>query len=315
MDSGRGRAISHTNSQQHKHRRIFGLFFVIVFAAGNVNLYGQATFSVFRPKTLSWHSNQAGAKRAFSHLPEASSTDVLVPADYDGDGITDYGIWKPESGIWSIKLSSDDQLFTVEWGTIAGAIPDVPVPADYDGDGLADIAVWRPVTGTWYVLNSSKKHDQTKATIFPLGKSGDIPVQADYDGDKRADFAVFRAEGNKWLIAESRTNASRTEKFGNAGTDVLVPADYTGDGRADLAVYRRDAWFVLESETGETEPFYMGFADAVPVPADYDDDGRTDFAVFRSGIWYIYESSQPRFRTIRFGDENDVPLNSIGAKK
>jgi hypothetical protein len=161
------------------------------------------------------------------------------------------------------------------------------------------------------VLFSSKNYDGTKSEIFSLGKSGDVPVPADYDGDKRADFAIFRTKGNQWLISDSKTNAVRTEKFGDAATDLFVPADYTGDGKADIAVYRRDTWLVLNSETSETEPFYMGFADAAPVPADYDGDGIIDFAVFRKGTWFIYESSQPRFKTFTFGGENDVPLNSI----
>lgn len=294
---------------------IFGMFFVILLASADVNAGDKALFSVFRPTTSTWHSNSADAKQAFSKIPAVSATDVLVPADYDGDGIIDFGVWTPETGIWSIKRSSDNQAFSIQWGTTtvrsAVSIKDIPVPADYDGDGKADIAVWRPETGTWLVLNSSKNYDQTKSVIFSLGKFGDVPVPADYDGNKHADFAIFRATGNQWLIAESKTNATRTEKFGNAETDVLVPADYTGDGKADIAVYRHDTWLVLNSKTSETEPFYMGFADAAPVPADYDGDGITDFAVFRKGTWFIYESSQPRFNTFNFGGEHDIPLNSI----
>ncbi len=298
---------------------IFGLLFVILLATVKVNAADKALFSVFRPKTATWHSNSSDAKHAFSREPVASSTDVLVPADYDGDGTTDFAVWRPETGVWSIKRSGDDQSFSVSWGTTTvrstASIQDIPVPGDYDGDGKADVAVWRPETGTWYVLRSLNNYDQTKASIFSLGKFGDIPVQADYDGDKRSDFAVFRSKGNQWLISDSKVSALRTEIFGNAGTDLLVPADYTGDGKADIAVYRSDKWLVLNSETKEIEPFYMGFADATPVPADYDGDDQIDFAVFRKGVWFIYESSQPRFRTFNFGNENDIPLNSIGAKE
>ncbi|MEJ7848983.1 MAG: VCBS repeat-containing protein [Pyrinomonadaceae bacterium] len=306
------RDMSHTNIKTYT---IFGMFFVILMASANINAGEKALFSVFSPKTSTWYSNSADAKQAFSKTPAVSSTDVLVPADYDGDGIIDFGVWTPETGIWSIKRSSDNQAFSIYWGTTtvrsAVSIKDIPVPADYDGDGKADIAVWRPETGTWLVLFSSKNYDGTKSEIFSLGKSGDVPVPADYDGDKRADFAIFRTKGNQWLISDSKTNAVRTEKFGDAATDLFVPADYTGDGKADIAVYRRDTWLVLNSETSETEPFYMGFADAAPVPADYDGDGIIDFAVFRKGTWFIYESSQPRFKTFTFGGENDVPLNSI----
>lgn len=302
----------------HKHLKtytVFGLLSILLLASVNINAGDKALFSVFRPSTSTWHLNSATAKQAFSKTPTVSPTDVLVPADYDGDGIVDLGVWTPETGLWSIKRSSDNQAFSIHWATTTVrsdvTIKDIPVPADFDGDGRADIAVWRPETGAWLVLNSSQNYDQTKTSIFSLGKSGDVPVPADYDGDKRADFAVFRAKGNEWLISESKTNTTRTEKFGNFKTDMLVPADYTGDGKADITVYRRDTWMVLNSETNETEPFYMGFADATPVPADYDGDGRIDFAVFRKGTWFIYESSQPRFRSFNFGGENDIPLNTI----
>jgi len=277
-----------------------------------------AELSVFRPSTAVFYTRSMGEDETFTAIRWGLSTDVLVPADYDGDGITDAAIWRPENGVWYIQKSTDGTAMFIKWGQTTlhstGGLPDVPVPADFDGDGTADIAIWRPDTGEWFILNSESRFSQTKAVIFHWGKLGDVPVQQDYDGDGMADFAVFRPAGNLWYIYESLSQSWKIYTFGLAGSDTLVPSDYTGDGKADLAVYRSGTWYVLNSETGETEPFQFGFSDSTPVPGDYDGDGQTDFAVFRNGEWLIYESSAPRLRAIHFGSENDIPLNSLRAK-
>lgn len=305
------------NFKSSKPFVFIGLFLLLNVAA--IRVEASTGFEVFRPSTSTWYSLSSGTKEPLSAMQWGLATDVLVPADYDGDRKTDIAVWRPESGVWYIRRSSDDSLLIVQWGKATvhpyGVMPDVPVPADYDGDGQADIAVWRPDTGIWYVLNSADNYAQEKAKIFHWGKFGDVPIQADYDGDGQADLAVFRPVENRWYVRQSKTGEWQVQRFGNAGYDLLIPADYTGDGKADIAVYRLGTWFVLDSANNQTEIFQFGFGDDTPVPADYDADGETDFAVFRKGAWYIYESSGPRFRTFHFGLEGDIPLNSLNAKQ
>ncbi len=277
-----------------------------------------ADLTVVDPETNIWRTQSSEGEGSFAAIEWGLEGDIRVPADYDGDGIKDVAVWRPSNGVWYILRSRDGFIANIQWGLTSpfptGGIEDVPVPADFDGDKIDDIAVWRPVDGRWYVLTSRSGFYPPAALICEWGIHGDIPVPADYDGDGRTDAAIFRSTQNRWYIAFSKTGNLDSRSFGLAGIDLLVPADYTGDGRADIAVYRAGVWFIQDLTTGTTEQFEFGFVDSEPVPADYDGDGTTDFAVFRRGTWYIYESGTPRLRTMNFGREGDIPLNSLSVR-
>ncbi len=221
--------------------------------------------------------------------------------DFDGDGISDYAVYRPSQKVWFILESSTNTTRVERWGLES----DVPAAGDYDGDGVTDVAMWRPSDGTWYIIQSA---DGVQATLR-FGTNGDIPVYGYYDGDQLADIAVFRPSTATWWILESSTGNTRVLKWG-LPTDRPVPADYDGDGVSDIAVFRpaEGIWYVLKSSDDSHLFYRFGLDEDMPAPGDYDGDGKADFAVFRpdNGVWYRTDSSNSAISSVLFGLKDDL---------
>ena len=268
--------------------------------------------------------------RVFTHQPSTTENYVLtlagatvapvfsVPGDFDGNGTADLAVYRPSTGMWSVR----DQFSVQHGGPGHVAVPgdyngdraadvaayetatgvwrvtgqfavqfgdpgDVPVPGDYNGDGVTDVAVYRPSTGMWYVRNQ---------LAVAHGGPGDLPVQGDYNGDGATDVAVYRPSTGVWYVRNLLTVA-----FGGPG-DVPVPADYDGDGSMDIAVYR--------SATGDLVRARPVHSSARPArrpsrAGDYDGDGAAEAAIYRpsTGEWLSWGHF-----TLQHGGPGDVPV-------
>jgi len=222
--------------------------------------------------------------------------------DFDGDGKTDLGIFRPSVAEWWINRSSTGQTFALQFGAATDRI----APADYTGDGKADVAFFRPSSGEWYVLRS----EDFSFFAFPFGMNGDVPVPAGYDADGKADFAVFRPSSSTWFISQSSGAPTRIFQFGVTG-DQPVVSDYDGDGKADVGIFRPAPsgaeWWIQRSTAGLLAMQFGASTDKA-VQGDYTGDGKTDVAIWRpsSGEWFIVRSEDLSFYGFPFGTNGDV---------
>ncbi|MCC7307051.1 MAG: VCBS repeat-containing protein [Acidobacteria bacterium] len=258
---------------------------------------------VWRLSTGTWYVLGDGG--GTSQQSWGVSTDKPAPGDFDGDGKTDFCVFRPSDGNWYSIASSSGAMVTTGWGQNG----DIPVPADFDGDSRTDFAVYRPTTQTWYVKHSGGAQAQIS---LQYGNSTDQPVPSDFDGDGKADFALWRNGDATWNVWQSSTNSATSLQFGASG-DKAVPGDYDGDLKTDHAVWKsNDTWSIRQSSTGTTISLgTWGYQSSdIAVQGDYDSDGKTDRAVWRpsNGTWYIIKSSNLNWRVQQWGQSGDIPV-------
>lgn len=241
--------------------------------------------------------------------------DEPIPGDFDGDGKTDFSVFRPGTGTcpcavtWYIIYSS-----TGAWSIFQYAMNgDLPAQADYDGDGRTDPAIYRPPTGgatngVWHIQGTSAGY-----YTHNWGETGDIPASADYDGDGKADLAVWRPTESKFYSINSSNGNWNTPVIGQSGTP--VSSDYDGDGRADFAIYDQATanWYVRSNTDGAISTTQWGAGGDLPVQNDYDGDGKVDFAVWTPsgtnvGRWHIRNSSNGSERNQPWGQAGDTPV-------
>jgi hypothetical protein len=127
-------------------------------------------------------------------------------ADFDGDGTSDFSVFRPSVGTWFVFNSGSRTFTAVPFGQHG----DIPVDGDFDGDSRTDFTVYRPASGTWFRLNSS--NGSFTAAVF--GLNGDKPVPGDYDKDGKTDIAVWRPSDGNFFILQSSNGAFQAAQWG-----------------------------------------------------------------------------------------------------
>ena len=243
---------------------------------------------------------------------------MAVPADYDGDGITDAAFYFAASGQWWVFKNSDGKIRAV-------SMPDAnatPCPADYDGDGKAEPAYYTAADKTPEFV---RVKSDGKAVRSTFGEKGATPVAARLAKSAKATFGTYTANAKK--PAFSFLGSPLKVEFGAKASRPVV-ADFDNDGKDDLGVYTaaasKPAFSILQSSQGYSPSALfnggavaLGPKGAIPCCADYDGKGGADFGVYTSNtkepyFQRLFSSSKFReTRTLPMGSKGDVPVVGV----
>jgi hypothetical protein len=138
--------------------------------------------------------------------------DIPVPADWNGDGDIELGVWRPSTGRW----------YAAEMNGTAVAVPssafglagDTPLAGNFVGSATADQVLYRRRDSTFFLRDGATAATSTTAHTHGL------PMPLDWDGDGMLDLVVSRPDDGTWSI----TTASGKTAAAGFGTTGDIPA-------------------------------------------------------------------------------------------
>ena len=212
-----------------------------------------ASFAVYRPSSGQWFI--FSPIEGFSQVQwgcAGCGTQLPIPADYDGDGTADVGIFSV-TRITGDPFTPNARFIPLDSAGQFGltCVNCVPAPHDYDGDGKAEFAVFDGANGTWVIRATSANGDGDEVHLgFGCTGCGDVPVPARFNALGPATPRLFTPyplptagsaptgvtagpDGNLWF---TERDGNRVGKITPAGVITEFPLPNAGSGPTDITL-------------------------------------------------------------------------------
>ena len=163
----------------------------------------------------------------------------VFATDFDNDGNEEITIFRPGSGLWSIRGVTRFYF---------GAEDDLPFLCDFDGDGIIEIAINRDDTGLWAIRGMTRIY---------YGQAGDVPVIGGgrIVGRFRPGTMIIGYTPGGGTVLNSWTKVAEFA-LGQSG-DIRVAFSLKSSGWGDLVygrIYRNGSPVGEERSTSSGEP-------------------------------------------------------------
>jgi len=172
---------------------------------GDFNFDGKSDLLIFDQEDGSWKvslmgDNGFGAQESWLSGFGDSTDSEPTTGDFNGDGLTDMGIFDKTNGSWQVAFSNgkafiDQGVWKTGFGTDKS-----PLGGDFNKDGLSDIGYFDKASGDWYVAYSTGE-SFTSSNVWLSGYGADERAyNGDYNGDGLPDSAYYDGDTGTWNI-------------------------------------------------------------------------------------------------------------------
>jgi hypothetical protein len=218
-----------------------------------------------------------------SSIVSTNCNDRPVVADWNGDGLTEVGLFRAGPTVGTFWRRSAAGTSTGQgWGTGS----DRPVVGDFDGDHVAQVGI-RRMNGSAWLLRSSTG---AVATVSGVGGAADVPLTGDWDGNGRANLGYYHYADNSFYLRSDQGTYTKIH-YGVAG-DRPVAGDWDGNGTTEVGIYRPSTrlWYLrVRRGTAYTSmTVFYGDPGDIPVAGDWDGDGKDEPGVWRPSTAQFY---------------------------
>lgn len=194
--------------------------------------------------------------------------DAPVTGDWNGDGVTDLGVYRNNNGVMEFHLEGITEIL----GPFSYGVPgDLPVTGDWNGDAITNYGVRRD---NQFLLDINR--DGIAEITFPFGYATDIPVTGDWNGDDVTEVGVYRPGERKFYLDTDWNYENGAEIVTVAYDDIYasntpITGDWDGDGDYDLG-FRKNNIFYFDNNRDGTIDYEQTYGEPsdIPVTGNWD---------------------------------------------